>query len=88
MNATTIFTRRNAADRGRRQSATEPGVRELDHRTSDGIDVWLLWNTETERVSIAVEDHRLGQSLAFEVAAAEAIAAFQHPFAYAALTMV
>jgi hypothetical protein len=58
-------------------------VRELDHRTNDGIDVWLLWNSQSGGVMIAVEDGRLGESLRFEIDPADAVAAFQHPFAYA-----
>ena len=63
---------------------TDP--RELDHRNNDGIDVRLLWHAATNQVSIAVVDERSGESLAFEVAAGEALAAFHHPFAYAATT--
>jgi hypothetical protein len=59
-------------------------LRELDHRTSDGIDVRLLWSPDTDRLFIAVEDGRLGDSLRFEVAAGEALRAFHHPYAYAA----
>ena len=29
-------------------------IRELDHRCTDGIDVRLLWNSYTDRVSVAV----------------------------------
>ena len=63
-------------------------VRELDHRTGDGgdIDVWLLWDGHTDRVSVAVEDHRLGHTLAFEIDPTDAVPAFHHPYAYAAAT--
>ena len=57
-------------------------VRELDHRNSDGIDVRLLWNSLTNRVSIAVADMRRGDAFELHVNAAEALAAFNHPFAY------
>jgi hypothetical protein len=40
----------------------------------------------TNRVSIAVVDERSGESLTFEVEAGDALAAFHHPFAYAATT--
>jgi hypothetical protein len=59
-------------------------VRELDRRTSDGIDVQLLWNPRTDRVSIAVEDGRSGEQFEVAVAASEALTAFHHPYAYAA----
>jgi YD repeat-containing protein len=61
----------------------EVAVRELDHRTGDGIEVRLMWNPRTNRVSVVVEDRRSGPSLEFEVDAANALAAFHHPFAYA-----
>ena len=65
-------------------SLAAPTTRELDHRHANGIDVRLLWDSCTNSVSVAVEDERLGEVLEFEVPAAEALAAFQHPYAYAA----
>jgi hypothetical protein len=59
------------------------GQRELDRRTSDGIDVRLLWDALTDRVLLALSDERSGQSFTFEVEPSEALTAFQHPFAYA-----
>jgi len=61
---------------------TELGVRELDHRNSDGIDVRLLWNSRTDRVSIAVEDERSGEAFVLDVPSADARDAFEHPYAY------
>jgi hypothetical protein len=61
----------------------EPTIRELDHRYSDGIDVRLLWNSHTDRVSVAVEDYRSGEAFVLEVPAGEAREAFTHPYAYA-----
>jgi len=58
-------------------------VRELDHRRNDGIDVRLLWDARTERVSLALTNEHLGESLLFEVDPGEALAAFHHPYAYA-----
>jgi hypothetical protein len=43
------------------------GQRELDRRTSDGIDVRLLWDALTDRVSLALSDERSGESFLFEV---------------------
>ena len=51
-------------------------IRELDHRSNDGIDVWPLWSSHTNRVWVAVKDERLGESLELEVDAADALAAF------------
>jgi hypothetical protein len=58
-------------------------ARELDHRNGDGIDVTLLWDPHTDRVSVAVIDERTGEVLTFGVDSAEALAAFHHPYAYA-----
>jgi hypothetical protein len=62
----------------------QTSFRELDHRTSDGIDVTLRWDPLTKEVSVVVRDERLGDSLAFRVDAADALCAFHHPYAYAA----
>jgi hypothetical protein len=62
----------------------QTSVRELDHRTSDGIDVTLRWDPLTNGVSVVVRDDRQGDSLAFEVDPAEALCAFHHPYVYAA----
>jgi hypothetical protein len=61
----------------------ELGVRELDHRTSDGIDVKLLWNSVTNRISVAVRDARAGHEFELAVDGAEALEAFHHPYAFA-----
>ena len=60
----------------------ELAIRELDHRSSDGIDVRLLWNSRTNRVSVAVEDHRSDETFVIEVPGDEAREAFAHPYAY------
>jgi hypothetical protein len=61
---------------------SELGIRELDHRISDGIEVRLLWNSRTNRVSIAVEDERSGEAFVLDVPGADARDAFNHPYAY------
>ena len=58
-------------------------IRELDRRHRNGLDVRLVWELRTNSVSVIVEDERSGESLAFEVAGADALAAFHHPYAYA-----
>ena len=35
---------------------------ELDHRSADGIEVSLLWSRITNRLLVAVEDSRSGES--------------------------
>lgn len=58
-------------------------ARELDRRHRDGSDVRLLWHPHTDRVSITLEDERLGHSLEFDVDGADALDAFNHPHIYA-----
>jgi len=66
-----------------RTTTPEIQVRELDRRTSEGIDVRLLWNSHTDRVSIAVQDERSGESFELEIDSTDALAAFHHPYLYA-----
>ena len=58
-------------------------TRELDRRTSDDIEVALLWNPSTDQVVVSVIDKRGADSLRFEVAARDALKAFHHPYAFA-----
>ena len=65
-------------------ATTDTPMRELDHRHSDGIDVRLLWSQGDNRVHVAVNDHKTGESFVVEVREGESAAnIFQHPFAYA-----
>ena len=60
-------------------------MRELDHRSSDGIDVWMLWSEDDGRVVVAVADARTGDAFEFEVREGDSAAeAFRHPYSYAA----
>jgi len=60
-------------------------VRELDRRESDGIDVRLLWRPHDDRVMVAVADAKTGDAFTITVASHDrALAAFHHPYAYAA----
>ena len=62
-----------------------PVIRELDHRSGDGIEVWLLWAPADDRVIVSVHDARTGEAFEIEVEPAEeAREVFLHPFAYAA----
>jgi hypothetical protein len=59
-------------------------MRELDHRTSDGIDVRLLWRERDGSVHVAVNDAKTGEAFTVEVLEGEnAMNVFNHPFAYA-----
>ena len=61
-----------------------PERRELAHRTNDGIDVTLFWSKASKRVTISVFHARSATALEFEVDGADALDAFNHPYAYAA----
>jgi hypothetical protein len=56
---------------------------ELAKRAADGLEVMLLWDRSSNLVKVAVSDGRLCHHLDFEVAGADALTAFYHPFAYA-----
>ena len=58
--------------------------RELHSRDGDGLAVSLLWSKAAGRVKVTVADSRLGETFALDVAGTDALAAFHHPFAYAA----
>jgi hypothetical protein len=59
-------------------------IRELDHRRSDGIDVRLLWNQVDDRLAVAVFDEKTGEAFEIEAERHEALAAFHHPYSFAA----
>lgn len=58
--------------------------RELATREGDGLEISLLWSKAADRVKVTVADSRLDESFELDIAGAEALAAFHHPFAYAA----
>ena len=57
---------------------------ELASRDGDGLEIALLWSKTADRVKVTVADSRLDESFELDIAGAEALAAFHHPFAYAA----
>jgi hypothetical protein len=58
------------------------GAVELDSRTSDGIDVSLLWYRRTNTLSVAVSDGKTGERFSLPVRPNAALDAFRHPYAY------
>jgi len=73
-----------------RTSNSGPGVenltRELDSRSSDGIEVLLLWHPQGGRVSVSVNDAKTGESFEVRVRDGDdALDVFHHPYAYSAL---
>ena len=60
-------------------------LRELAHRRNDGLDIRLLWDSESDQVTVSLHDAKTGEG--FEVAVGpdeRALDVFHHPFAYAA----
>ena len=58
--------------------------RELSGGAGDGLEVALLRGSDADRVQVSVVDLRMNESIQLPVAPADAIHAFDHPFAYAA----
>jgi hypothetical protein len=60
-------------------------TRELHSRTNDGIHVRLLWHQPEDRVVVAVDDAKTGDSFIVGVQSNESpMDVFHHPYAYAA----
>jgi hypothetical protein len=60
-------------------------VRELAHRSNDGIDVTLFWHPDTGGLTVCVSDQRRSAYFEVEPEANDALDAFYHPYAYASL---
>ena len=56
---------------------------ELAHRSTNGLDISLLWRPAQDAPCICVLDDRAGTALWFDIAPEAALDAFRHPFAYA-----
>jgi hypothetical protein len=63
-------------------------MRELAHRSNDGIDVTLFWYPGTDELTVCVSDERRGAYFEVEPEANDALDAFYHPYAYASLSCV
>ena len=59
-------------------------TRELAQRLSGADEVLLLWHPESDRVELSVRNLATGAGCEIEIAPADAIDAFYHPFAYSA----
>jgi hypothetical protein len=56
---------------------------ELSHRQAQGLDVWLLWDDEDDRVTLRVVDANTGEEFEREIPRDRALEAFRHPFLFA-----
>jgi hypothetical protein len=57
---------------------------ELAYRANHGIEVWLLWTREANRLFVLVVDSKGDDTFEVDVDAGHALDAFHHPYAYAA----
>jgi hypothetical protein len=61
----------------------DTNIRELDHRSNDGLDVRMLWDPGENRVTVVVDDARTGDNFRIEVGPGVSPRdVFHHPFAY------
>jgi hypothetical protein len=58
---------------------------ELAYRRGAGIEVTLLWHRTNGELTVSVTDAASGASFELHVAPDEALTAFHHPYAYAAV---
>ncbi len=59
-------------------------LQELAHRSTNGIEVSLLWSRQSDTVSVFVADGRSGNTLRIDARRDNALDVFNHPYAYAA----
>jgi hypothetical protein len=55
---------------------------ELDYRENDGIEVWLLWNRETNEPIVVVSDGKTDDFFEVETKGRSPLEVFRHPYAY------
>jgi hypothetical protein len=58
--------------------------RELAHRSTDGLEVTLLWDPVDDDLTVRVEDRRSGDVYQVPVGNASPLEVFEHPFGYLA----
>ena len=63
-------------------------TRELAHRASDGIEVWLRWNPRNDHLTVVVEDRVAETALELEARPDNALDVFNHPYVYAPQSVV
>jgi hypothetical protein len=58
--------------------------RELAYRASDGLEVTLFWQPDTDELTVCVCDHKDGAYFEIRPDPAQALAVYYHPYAYVA----
>ena len=62
---------------------TSPARRELAYRSSNGVDVFLLWCPSDDSLAVVVIDEA-AESFELSVTSNDALDVFDHPYAHAA----
>jgi hypothetical protein len=65
-------------------------MKELAHRSGDGVDVTLLWvrNGDADETLVRVTDHREGAYFEIQAEPQLALHIYHHPFAYRNLSTI
>jgi hypothetical protein len=63
-------------------------MRELAHRSNDGLDATLFWHPNTDELTVCVCDQRRGAYFEIDAEAKDALDAFYHPYSFASLSCV
>jgi len=89
----TVAGHRTESARPEHEVSPEPDMMdndttELASRRGAGIEVTLLWHRSSGKLTVAVSDAPSGARFELPVAADEALIAFHHPYAYAAVQKV
>jgi len=58
--------------------------RELAHRASNGVSVWLFWTAVGDILTLEVYDERSDEVFELDVPKDRALDAFHHPYVYIA----
>ena len=66
----------------RQLASRESDWKELAGRQNEGLEISLLWSKSADRVKVTVVDSKFDEEFVLDVAGADALAAFNHPFAY------
>jgi hypothetical protein len=63
-------------------TTARPAPRELAYRTTDGLEVTLLWEPGSDLLTVCVCDHRRGAYFEVHPDPRLALDAFYHPYSY------
>jgi hypothetical protein len=63
-------------------SGNDPGLRELAHRSNDGLDVRLLWHPARDELTVCGSDHRTGSRFEIRAERHSALEVYYHPYCY------